>query len=126
VKSVGFLLVLCSALASGHALAGKGSVKAGGAHRAHHGGHHHHGGHRHHGHHHHGSVIFGFGYSYYPAYYPYYLPVAYPAAQPAVYIEQQSAPVEHWWYYCAAAKGYYPYVRECPSLWQRVPAVPPR
>ena len=74
-------------------------------------------------------VGFGWGWwyppAYYPAYYPYYTPVAYPA-QPVTYVEQQSAPVEHWWYYCEAARGYYPHVRECPSLWQRVPAVPPR
>ena len=30
------------------------------------------------------------------------------------------------WYFCPASKGYYPYVRECPSGWQRVPAQPPR
>lgn len=29
------------------------------------------------------------------------------------------------WYYCDAAKGYYPYVPTCPSGWQTVPATPP-
>jgi hypothetical protein len=29
------------------------------------------------------------------------------------------------WYYCDAARGYYPYVRECPSGWRPVPATPP-
>jgi hypothetical protein len=29
------------------------------------------------------------------------------------------------WYYCPDAKGYYPYVRECPGDWQAVPAEPP-
>src|SRR5688500_17882507 len=121
--AIPLVFALFSIIVSGFALAGKSAVKASGSgHRAHHGGHHHHhGGHRHHGHHH-GSVFFGFGYYYYPAYYPYY---AYPA-QPVTNIEQHSAPVEHWWYYCEAARGYYPHVRECPSLWQRVPAVPSR
>lgn len=68
-----------------------------------------------------------------PWYYPppyYYRPevVVVPAPQPPVYIEQQQeAPVEtapqpssQYWYYCAAAKGYYPYVKECPGGWQKV------
>ena len=74
-----------------------------------------------------------------PAYYypPYYPQVIVPA--PQVYIEQQpaasaapSAPVApvaaapvNYWYYCAAAKNYYPYVKECPSGWQRVSPQPP-
>lgn len=29
------------------------------------------------------------------------------------------------WYYCQSPKGYYPYVHECPSGWQKVPATPP-
>ena len=29
------------------------------------------------------------------------------------------------WYYCDAAKGYYPYVARCPSGWRAVPTVPP-
>jgi hypothetical protein len=29
-----------------------------------------------------------------------------------------------WWYFCASPRGAYPYVRECPSGWERVPAVP--
>ena len=68
-----------------------------------------------------------------PWYYPppyYYRPevVVVPAPQPPVYIEQQQeAPVEtapppvaQYWYYCAGAKGYYPYVKECPGGWQKV------
>jgi hypothetical protein len=48
-------------------------------------------------------------------------------AQPMTYIERGSAPAapESWWYYCDASKGYYPYVKECPSGWQRVPPTPP-
>lgn len=29
------------------------------------------------------------------------------------------------WYYCDAAKAYYPYVAACPSGWKTVPANPP-
>jgi hypothetical protein len=55
-----------------------------------------------------------------------------PASQ--VYIEQPAAPAPaapvaaapvNYWYYCAAAKGYYPYVKECPSGWQKVSPQPP-
>jgi hypothetical protein len=142
--AVPLLVLLCGALASGSALAGKGGGKgghAGGGHTgghkggAHHGGghkgNHHHGGghkgsHHHGGHHHHGSVAVGvgFGFSYwdpfwYPA--PYYYP-----AQPATYIEQSAPPQPvGWWYYCESARAYYPYVNACPTGWQRVPATPP-
>lgn len=30
------------------------------------------------------------------------------------------------WYYCKAAKQYYPYVSECPGGWKTVPAQPPK
>jgi hypothetical protein len=69
-----------------------------------------------------------------PAYaypYPYYYPPAVGAYSSPTYIEQGSehaAPAEHggnWWYYCADAKAYYPYVRECPGGWQRVAPQPP-
>jgi len=49
-----------------------------------------------------------------------------------VYVDQgaaQAAPApaqaQADWFYCPAAKGYYPYVNECPAGWQRVPAQPP-
>lgn len=29
------------------------------------------------------------------------------------------------WYYCDSAKGYYPYVSQCPEGWRSVPATPP-
>ena len=133
-KAIGiFVLVLFGTLASGSAMA------------QHHGG----GGHGHGfgG----GHVRFGvslgfpiFGLGYYPGYYGY--PYAYPAygypapayayppavmgsyASPA-YTEQgmpQAAPAPSQaqgdWYYCAASATYYPYVKECPAGWQRVPA----
>lgn len=93
-----------------------------------------------------GSVNFGFSfgfpgywnypapYYYYPPAYPYYNPYYYPSygypAGPATYVEQgtqpePAPPPTHWWYYCAEAKAYYPYVRECAGGWQRVSPTPP-
>lgn len=63
---------------------------------------------------------------YYPApyyYYPPYPPVVVQKA-PVTYIEQGSSDAGGWWYYCEASKGYYPYVKECPSGWQRVAPAP--
>jgi hypothetical protein len=84
---------------------------------------------------------FGFpGYYYGPApyYYPpahsYYDPYYYPAygypAAPTTYVEQAAPPASaqpqgQWWYYCADARTYYPYVRECAGGWQRVAPAPP-
>jgi hypothetical protein len=67
---------------------------------------------------------------YYPPPAYYYPPAVYVPAQPTTYIEQgtSSAPAADpggWWYYCDTARGYYPYVKECPSGWQRVPPAPP-
>lgn len=97
------------------------------------------GGHGHfNGHHHKSTFGVGFGFAYpwswyypppyyYPGYY-YPQPVAYPA-QPVTYVEQGAAPAPAepagWWYYCEVSRTYYPYVKECPSGWQRVPALPP-
>ncbi len=103
-----------------------------------------HGGHFHGGHFHKSRVVIGVGVGlpvywgswYYPSpvyYYPhYYYPrtVVVPYSSPA-YIErgdEQAAPGEQpsqWWYYCADAKAYYPYVKECPGGWQRVAPQPP-
>jgi hypothetical protein len=91
------------------------------------------------------GVGFGFGFpgGYYPGWYPapYYYPPSYPyydpyypaygyPAVPTTYVEQgtQAAPAQpqgQWWYYCAEAKAYYPYVRECAGGWQRVAPTPP-
>jgi hypothetical protein len=98
----------------------------------------------------HGHVRFGVtigpywgGPGYYPPYYyaPYYPPVVVqaPAPAPQVYIEQQPVPAtpppppaapvaaapSTYWYFCPAAKGYYPYVKECPGGWQKVLPQPP-
>lgn len=102
---------------------------------------------QHHGHG--GNVRFGFylgvplyGPGYYPAPYYAYPPYPYPvptygyppapASSPPVYVEQSAPPAasapaqpQGEWYYCADSKTYYPYVRECPGGWQRVPAQPP-
>jgi len=91
-----------------------------------------------------GVPLFATGYYYSPYYaYPAYVyrpPVyVYPSADyrtyaPTEYVErsvvqvpqvQSLAPASGDWYYCAASSAYYPYVKECPSGWQRVPAQPP-
>ncbi|MCC6472332.1 MAG: hypothetical protein IT514_01175 [Burkholderiales bacterium] len=57
-----------------------------------------------------------------PYYYP---PVVVAPAPPPVYIERPAPPPPAAdWFYCPGAQGYYPYVRECPGGWQRVPAQP--
>ena len=90
----------------------------------------------------HSRVIVGFNfgfpvYGYAPYYYP--PPVYYPAAPvvvqsaPPVYVERNDMPpqaaapqaqAQSFWYYCAGAKGYYPYVKDCPGGWQRVSPTP--
>ncbi|OGA38025.1 MAG: hypothetical protein A3G24_05460 [Betaproteobacteria bacterium RIFCSPLOWO2_12_FULL_62_13] len=62
-------------------------------------------------------------YYYYPPYY--YPPVVAVPSSPPVYVERgdaQPAPEQSqsYWYYCADAKTYYPYVKQCPGGWQRV------
>lgn len=65
---------------------------------------------------------------------PYYeqAPVVVVPAEPPVYIEQSDAVAGHepeggqYWYYCRSAKNYYPYVKECPGGWQKVPPQPAR
>jgi hypothetical protein len=82
------------------------------------------------------GVGFGYGYPYWggpwwaypPPYYYYPAPVV--VQQPVTYVEQNpqavSTPAANagWWYYCDQSRGYYPYVRECPGGWQRVPPTP--
>ena len=78
---------------------------------------------------------YGYGYGpYYPYYRPYYSypPAYYPAPvvvqqQPLTYIEQpaaEAAQSQAYWYYCAASRAYYPYVKDCPAGWQRVAPQP--
>ena len=62
---------------------------------------------------------------YYPYYYP--APVVVQSA-PVTYVEQNPPAANdqsNWWYYCGQSRGYYPYVKECPGGWQRVPPAPP-
>ena len=91
---------------------------------------------------HHHRAHFGFYFGaplYYPSPYYYYPPPAYyyppPAyVQPPVYVEQPAPPApapqssapqqSSDWYYCRDSQAYYPYVQNCASPWQRVPARP--
>lgn len=98
-----------------------------------------------HGHHHHGgprvSLAFGpyFGpWGYSPYFYdPFFYsrrwddrPIVIEQPAPQVYVEQpqaysQAAPTNNYWYFCEAAQAYWPYVKECPSGWQKVVPQPP-
>jgi hypothetical protein len=85
--------------------------------------------------HHHPRVAIGVGlgfgpywgwpgpYYYPPAYYPPAVVVAQPAA-PTQYVER-TEPQAGYWYYCETSRGYYPYVKDCPSGWKAVPPAPP-
>jgi hypothetical protein len=42
-----------------------------------------------------------------------------------IIIEQTVAPIDYW-YFCRPADAYYPYVRDCPAAWEKVPAQPSR
>ena len=79
-----------------------------------------------------GPGYWGPGYWGPPAYYPYYpAPAYYPAPvvvappAPAQYVERDQPPQSGYWYYCETTRGYYPYVKECPSGWKAVPPAPP-
>lgn len=71
------------------------------------------------------GVPWGYGWYYPPSIYPY--GPAYAMASPGYYIDQGNYPQSEqgWWYYCASAQGYYPYVNACPEGWQRVTPQPP-
>ena len=112
VLTLGLLAGLL-AVASGSALAGGGHV--------------------------HSRVVLGFNFGY-PVYAPwYYAPPAYyyyPPAPvymsppaPTQYVErsdavEQAPPPPSMWYFCRESNAYYPYVKQCPGGWQRVPAQP--
>ena len=67
-----------------------------------------------------------------PYRYPYPYPVyaqPYPVYAQPYPVYAQPAPVQppaQLWYYCASAKGYYPYVANCPEGWRPIPAQPPQ
>ena len=46
-----------------------------------------------------------------------------PPAEPLV-IQPSATQQSNNWYYCREAQMYYPYVTQCPSDWQEVPATP--
>jgi len=73
----------------------------------------------------------------YPGYYygppAYYYPptVVTVPAPPTTYVEQPQsvpsdlqAPAPQVWYYCRNPKGYYPYIKTCPSGWREVAPTP--
>lgn len=74
-------------------------------------------------------------YPYYPYYYarqPVYTypPAIVAPAGPPVYIQRGDIQgslqqPQSYWHYCNNPQGYYPYVSNCPSGWQQVPAQPP-
>jgi hypothetical protein len=55
-------------------------------------------------------------------------PVVVRPAEPTVYVERSDVVPEGTasWYYCRESNGYYPYVKQCPGGWERVPAQPTR
>jgi len=79
----------------------------------------------------HFGVPLGYYSPWYPAYYypgPYYYPapmVVQPPAPPT-YVERSDTIPEGagTWYFCRESNTYYPYVKQCPGGWTRVPAQP--
>ena len=75
-----------------------------------------------------------YGYYPYPAYgYPYrgyeqpYAiapPIAAPPPSGQQYAPGPAPAPGGSWYYCDSARGYYPYVTQCPEAWRAVSAVP--
>jgi hypothetical protein len=95
----------------------------------------------HHGHHARAGVFIGVPlagayyaprYYYPPQYYAYPspAPVVVAPAAPPVYVEQgapQQAATQlspNYWYYCRNPQGYYPYVKDCSTGWQKVAPQP--
>ena len=75
-----------------------------------------------------GFPVWGWGAPWYYAPPPYYYQPQVIYSSPPVYVERQDAVADRaqdWWYYCKQSRGYYPYVKTCPSGWQRVSPVPP-
>lgn len=74
-----------------------------------------------------GLGYYGYGMPYPYPYYPYQPVVAAPSPPP-VYTQQNipttSEPQTNYWHYCRNPDGYYPYVRECPGGWEKIPPQP--
>ena len=67
-------------------------------------------------------------YSYYPYYNPYYwdAPVVTEPQQQEYIAPAPKQDEDSYWYFCQNPKGYYPYVKRCPSGWMKVvPSVVP-
>jgi hypothetical protein len=88
--------------------------------------------------HSHGRVVLGFNFGF-PLYAPWYhypapvyyyppTPVYVSPPAPTQYVERndvaEQAPSPGMWYFCRESNTYYPYVKQCPGGWQRVPAQP--
>ena len=80
-------------------------------------------------------VVGGLWYFYPAAVYPYPDPYQPPVVMverpPTVVAPAPVAPpapvaAPQYWYYCQNPQGYYPYVAQCGSLWQKVPAGSPQ
>jgi len=78
---------------------------------------------------HFGVPLFYQPWHYYPAPYYYYpaAPVVVQPPAPPVYVERSDVVPEGAgsWYFCRESNSYYPYVKQCPGGWTRVPAQPP-
>jgi len=61
-----------------------------------------------------------------PAYYYHPAPVYVQPPAPPVYVERSDVVPEGpgTWYFCRESNSYYPYVKQCPGGWTRVPAQP--
>ena len=61
-----------------------------------------------------------------PAYYYPPAPVYVSPPAPPVYVERSDVVPEGpgTWYFCRESNSYYPYVKQCPGGWTRVPARP--
>jgi hypothetical protein len=136
--AIGVTVMAATLAASGIANAGRGGHGGGGQAGGGHAGYGHGFGGHGHGHGRFGGVFFGGGvffagglwfWDYYDAwpFYDDYLPV--PEFAAPAYIEQGETPAQPTdasWYYCSNPPGYYPYVQNCASGWQRVqPNLPP-
>jgi hypothetical protein len=70
-----------------------------------------------------GGIYLGvpLGRPWYPyGYYPYSAPPVVVQQTPVYVQPQQQEEEAYYWYYCQSPKGYYPYVKSCPSGWMKV------
>jgi hypothetical protein len=70
-------------------------------------------------------IVAGAWYFYPEPVYPYPDPYTPPVIVTQSPLQPAEPPAAQFWYFCAAANGYYPYVSSCPSGWETVPATPP-